>query len=136
MFGKPYAPGEQRPVDEDRRAPASLRELALIDRLTSITRWNEKAPARKPRLVDVDYAILRLLDRAGILLVPLLAGACMPGKAERTVRQKLAKLHEAGLIARSEIDVRDRTRGGRAALGGAADRPRLPDRPGARGDRP
>ncbi len=111
VFGKPYRAGEQRPVDEDRRAPASLRELALIDRLTSITRWGEKAPARQPRLVDVDYAILRLLDRAGILLVPVLARACMPGKAERTVRQKLAKLHEAGLIARGEIDVRDRTPG-------------------------
>ncbi len=111
VFGKPYRPGARRPVDEDRRAPASLRELGLIDRLTSITRWDEKAPARQPRLVDVDYAILRLLDRAGILLVPLLARACMPGKAERTVRQKLAKLHDAGLIARGEIDIRDRTPG-------------------------
>ena len=79
--------------------------------MTSITKWQEKPPTRQPRLVDVDYAILRLLDRAGILLVPLLARACMPGKAERTVRQKLAKLHDAGLIARGEIDVHDRSPG-------------------------
>ena len=105
--------------------------------MTSITRWQEKPPARQPRLVDVDYAILRLLDRAGILLVPLLARACMPGKAERTVRQKLAKLHDAGLIARGEIDVHDRSPGrGRASLRGPADRPRLPDRTATRGHRP
>ena len=79
--------------------------------MSSITKWQEKPPTRQPRLVDVDYAILRLLDRAGILLVPLLARACMPGKAERTVRQKLAKLHDAGLIARGEIDVHDRSPG-------------------------
>jgi hypothetical protein len=35
----------------------------------------------------------------------------MPDKAERTVRQKLAKLHDAGLIARGEIDVHDRSPG-------------------------
>ena len=110
-FGRPYARGELPDIAEGRIAPASLRELALVDRMTSITRWQEKPPARQPRLVDVDYAILRLLDRAGILLVPLLARACMPGKAERTVRQKLAKLHDAGLIARGEIDVHDRSPG-------------------------
>jgi hypothetical protein len=108
VFGRAYAGGEQPETTEGRRAPASLRELALVDRVTSITRWQEKPPSRQPRLVDVDSAILRLLDRAGILLVPLLARACMPGKAERTVRQKLAKLHDAGLIARGEVDVHDR----------------------------
>ena len=111
VFGRPYARGEQPDSAEGRPAPASLRELALVDRMTSITKWQEKPPTRQPRLVDVDYAILRLLDRAGILLVPLLARACMPGKAERTVRQKLAKLHDAGLIARGEIDVHDRSPG-------------------------
>ena len=111
VFGRPYARGEVPETADGRIAPASLRDLALVDRMTSITRWQEKPPARQPRLVDVDYAILRLLDRAGILLVPLLARACMPGKAERTVRQKLAKLHDAGLIARGEIDVHDRSPG-------------------------
>ena len=111
VFGRPYARGDQPDPAAGQPAPASLRELALVDRMTSITKWQEKPPTRQPRLVDVDYAILRLLDRAGILLVPLLARACMPGKAERTVRQKLAKLHDAGLIARGEIDVHDRTPG-------------------------
>ena len=111
VFGRPYARGEQPDSAAGQPAPASLRELALVDRMTSITKWQEKPPTRQPRLVDVDYAILRLLDRAGILLVPLLARACMPGKAERTVRQKLAKLHDAGLIARGEIDVHDRSPG-------------------------
>ena len=111
VFGRPYARGEQPDSAAAQPAPASLRELALVDRMSSITKWQEKPPTRQPRLVDVDYAILRLLDRAGILLVPLLARACMPGKAERTVRQKLAKLHDAGLIARGEIDVHDRSPG-------------------------
>ena len=111
VFGRPYARGEQPDSAAGQPAPASLRELALVDRMSSITKWQEKPPTRQPRLVDVDYAILRLLDRAGILLVPLLARACMPGKAERTVRQKLAKLHDAGLIARGEIDVHDRSPG-------------------------
>ena len=111
VFGRPYARGEHPDASEGRPAPASLRELALVDRMTSITKWQEKPPTRQPRLVDVDYVILRPLDRAGILLVPLLARACMPGKAERTVRQKLAKLHDAGLIARGEIDVHDRSPG-------------------------
>lgn len=112
VFATAPTPEQQAGAAMKREAPASLRELALADRLTGLKRWEEKQPAeRQPRLVDVDYAILRLLDRAGVLLTPLIARACLPGKAERTVRQKLVKLHEAGLIARAEIEVRERSSG-------------------------
>jgi DNA-binding transcriptional ArsR family regulator len=62
-------------------------------------------------LADVEVAILKLLDRGGVLLAPTIARACMEGKAERTVRYRLGRLYEAGLIARAGIEVRDRERG-------------------------
>ena len=111
VFGRPVHARATTACDrEPGPAPQAIRELVLTDRLSAITRWQSvPKPVQEPRLFDVDLAILKLLDRAGVLLTPLIARACMPDKAEKTVRTKLSKLYRAGLIARGEIDVIDRT---------------------------
>jgi Replication-relaxation len=79
----------------------TLRELAFLDRI------NEIGPAdqfddetRLPRLYDEDYTILALLDRVGFAPVTLIARAALPGRAPRTVFDRLVKLYRHGLIAR------------------------------------
>jgi hypothetical protein len=91
-------------------APASLRELAFIDRINEV-REPQHVPAtdRLPRLYDEDYAILALLDRAGLVLPSMIGRAVLPGKEPKTVRHRLNKLYEHGLVARAAIGVRERS---------------------------
>ena len=91
-------------------APASLRELAFIDRINEIREPQHAPPADKlPRLYDEDYAILALLDRAGLVLPSLIGRAVLPDKDAKAVRHRLNKLYEHGLIARAAIGLRERT---------------------------
>ncbi|WP_028064627.1 type IV secretion system DNA-binding domain-containing protein [Solirubrobacter soli] len=93
-----------------RPAPESLRELAFIDRINEIKPLEHKPPAeRRPRLYDTDYAILALLDRAGLLLPSLIGRAVLPGKDAKTVRHRLSKLYGHGLVARAGIGLSERT---------------------------
>jgi hypothetical protein len=102
-----------QPLDDDDRpepAPEALRELAFIDRINEVKPPDYKAPAgRLPRLYDTDYAILALLDRAGLLLPALIGRAVLPGKEAKTVRHRLNKLYEHGLVARAGIGISERT---------------------------
>jgi DNA-binding transcriptional ArsR family regulator len=108
VFGRPPRPQAERPRGE---APGSLRELTLADRLLGLGDWQEQRPDKEAaKLADVEVAILKLLDRGGVLLAPTIARACMEDKADRTVRHRLGKLYEAGLVARAEIEVRERQR--------------------------
>jgi hypothetical protein len=107
VFGRP----RRREETERGEAPESLRELTLADRMLGIGDWTEQPPPKEPaKLADVEVAVLKLLDRGGVLLAPTIARACMQGKAQRTARYRLGRLHEAGLLARAEIEVRDRAR--------------------------
>jgi hypothetical protein len=64
-------------------------------------------------MYDEDYAILALLDRVGLALPGMIRRGVMPGAAERTLRDKLnGKLYRLGLIARRQIILRDKPRGG------------------------
>ena len=78
-------------------APASLRELAFIDRINEV-KEPQHAPAsdRLPRLYDDDYAILALLDRAG--LVPPVADR--PRRAARQGAQDRPPPPQQALRAR------------------------------------
>jgi hypothetical protein len=100
------------PVSDEPRgpAPASLRELAFIDRINEV-KDPQHAPAsdKLPRLYDEDYAILALLDRAGLVLPAMVGRAAMPGKEPKAVRHRLTKLYEHGLVARAGIGVRERS---------------------------
>ncbi len=88
----------------------SLRELAFIDRINEIGPPKHLPAADKlPRLYDEDYAILALLDRAGLVLPSLIGRAVMPGRDAKTVRHRLTKLYEHGLVARGSIGLRERT---------------------------
>ncbi len=91
-------------------APASLRELAFIDRINEV-KEPQHAPAsdKLPRLYDEDYAILALLDRAGLVPPAMIGRAAMPGKEPKAVRHRLNKLYEHGLVARAGIGVRERS---------------------------
>ena len=105
----PRYPGPSRAT---RRGPApdSLRELAFLDRINEIGPADQlDGAARLPRLYDEDYAILALLDRAG--LAPALAdrprGAprprathrrapadqALPPRADRPAHHRPARAH-------------------------------------------
>ena len=92
-------------------APDSLRELAFLDRI------NETSPAEQhqgvanlPRLYDADYAILALLDRAGLVPRTMIGRACLPGRNANAVISRLVKLHRHGLIAQHAVGIREHTR--------------------------
>jgi hypothetical protein len=108
VVGRPVAnPDAQVPNGP---APASVRELAFIDRINEVREPEHHPPSDKPpRLYDTDYAILALLDRAGLALPSLIGRAVLPGKEPRTVRHRLNKLYEHGLIARAAIGVSGRS---------------------------
>ncbi len=102
--------GEQTgPVQGD--APKSIRDLALADRIVGLDKWDEKSPGDLSRPLPEDYAILRLLDRAGVLLTTLVGRACLPGRATSTLNQKVRKLYNAGLVAKADIDIKGRSKG-------------------------
>ena len=84
-----------------RPAADTLRELAFLDRINEIGPADQCDGAdRLPRLYDEDYTILALLDRVGFAPVSLIARAALPGRAPRTVFDRLVKLYRHGLIAR------------------------------------
>ena len=56
--------------------------------------------ASLPRLYDEDYAILALIDRAGLVPTSLIRRAVLPGRASRTVNDRLVKLYRHGLLGR------------------------------------
>jgi hypothetical protein len=90
--------------------PDSVHELAFIDRINEVKEPQHVLPSDKlPRLYDADYAILALLDRAGLVLPSLIGRAVLPGKEPKTVRHRLNKLYEHGLVARAGIGLRGRT---------------------------
>ena len=98
---------------DDHELPLSdtLRELTFLDRI------NEIAPADQlegasglPRLYDEGYAILALLDRVGLAPPSLIGRAALPGRAARSVNDRLIKLYRHGLIARHNTGLRERTR--------------------------
>ena len=98
------------PAEADRPAPDSLRELAFLDRINEIGPADQlDGAARLPRLYNEDYAILALLDRAG--LVP--ATPDRPRRAARArpaaVTDRLVKLYRHGLIAQHPTGLRQRT---------------------------
>jgi intein/homing endonuclease len=93
-------------------APASLRDLAFVDRINDLAEPVQKPPAAKlPRLYDEDYAILALLDRTGLVLPNQIHRAVSPSKTAAAVRSRLTKLYGAGLVARVAIGVRNRSSG-------------------------
>ena len=63
-----------------------------------------------PRLYDEDYTILALLDRVGLAPASLIGRAALPGRATRSVNDRLIKLYRHGLIARHNTGLRERTR--------------------------
>jgi len=94
----------QAPADHEAEPPLAdtLRELAFLDRINEIGPADQQIDdaARLPRLYDDDYAVLALLDRAGLAPASLIRRAVQPDKAPRTVFDRLVKLYRHGLIAR------------------------------------
>ena len=76
----------QPPGAHEAPAPDSLRELAFLDRINEIGPAEQHPGAEKlPRLYDEDYAILALLDRAGLVPRTLIGRACLPGRVPSAV---------------------------------------------------
>ncbi|MBV9196099.1 MAG: replication-relaxation family protein [Solirubrobacterales bacterium] len=92
----------------DGPAPDSLRALAFLDRINEIGAPEQyPGAATLPRLYDEDFAILALLDRAGLVPATLIGRAVLPGRAPRTVSDRLTKLHRHGLIAQHHTGLRE-----------------------------
>jgi hypothetical protein len=88
------------PAEHDGPAPDSLRELAFLDRINEIGPADQlDGAANLPRLYNEDYAIVSLLDRAGLAPRSLIGRAVLPGRVPRTVTHRLTKLYRHGLIA-------------------------------------
>ena len=88
-----------------------MRELAFLDRINEIGPADQLDGARTlPRLYDEDYAILALLDRVGLVPATLIGRAALPGRASRTVADRLVKLYRHGLVARHTTGLRQHTR--------------------------
>ena len=106
-----------RPISQPARSTAdrspsdTLRELAFLDRINEIGPTDQLDGAdRLPRLYDEDFSILALLDRIGLAPSGLMGRAALPGRAERSVRDRLIKLYRHGLIARHATGLRERSR--------------------------
>ena len=92
-------------------APDSLRELAFLDRINEIGPSEQHPGAEKlPRLYDADYAILALLDRAGLVPRTMIGRACLPGRVPTAVRARMVKLHRHGVIAQHSVGIRGHAR--------------------------
>ncbi len=99
------------PGEHDTPAPASLRELAYLDRINEIGPADELDGAAKlPRLYDADYAILALLDRAGLVPRTMIGRSALPGRGANAVSDRLTKLYRHGLIAQHPVGIREHTR--------------------------
>ena len=99
------------PTKQDFRAPDSLRELVFLDRVNEIGPADQLDGAPKlPRLYNEDYAVLALLDRAGLVPRSLIARGVFPNRTGTAVHDRLTKLHRHGLIARHPTGLREHTR--------------------------
>jgi hypothetical protein len=105
-------PAPNRPQTEaETAAPAGIRELAFFDRINEVGDADQLQGAdRLRRLYDADYAILKLLDRAGLASRVLIGRATMPDRSANAVNDRLVKLYRHGLIAQRAIGVRQRSR--------------------------
>ena len=105
------APGPS-PGEHDQPAPDSLRELAYLDRINEIGPAGQlDGTANLPRLYDEDYAILALLDRAGLAPRTLIGRAVFPTRSANTTAHRLTKLYRHGLIAQHTTGLREHRRG-------------------------
>jgi hypothetical protein len=104
------APGPP-PGAHDQTAPDSLRELAYLDRINEIGPADQlNGAANLPRLYDEDYAILSLLDRAGLAPRTLIGRAVFPTRSSNATSHRLTKLYRHGLIAQHATGLREHRR--------------------------
>jgi hypothetical protein len=100
------------PGQQEAAAPDSLRELAFLDRINEIGAADQlDGAANLPRLYDEDYAILALLDRAGLAPRSLIGRAVFPTRSGTTTSHRLTKLYRHGLIAQHATGLREHGRG-------------------------
>jgi hypothetical protein len=105
--GHPVGHERRDRTAESPETPESLRELAFRDRINEIGPDERLDGATNlPRLYDEDYAVLALLDRAGLVPASMIGRATMPGRASRTVLDRLTKLYRAGLVAQHATGLR------------------------------
>ncbi len=108
LVGRPTAGGVSEP-DRSGELPASLRELAFIDRINELrgALKVEPKPEDVGRVYTEDLAILKLLDRNGVTMPSLIGRAVMPDRSDSQRRRKLGKLYKQGLIGKRGIGITD-----------------------------
>ena len=109
IVGQP-APDPPRRA-RDAEVSESLRELAFLDRINEIGPADQlEGAASLPRLYDQDYAILALLDRAGLAPRSLIGRAVLPTRGPTTVAHRVTKLYRHGLVAQHVTGLREHGR--------------------------
>jgi Replication-relaxation len=109
IVGSPAPDAHERPPDTP--APDSLREPVFLDRVSHISAAEQlSGAANPPRMFDEDYAILALLDRAGLAPRTMIGRAVLPGRGAGAVFNRLTKLYRHGLIAQHTIGLREHSR--------------------------
>ena len=105
FIGRPSA--ERNLADTDGPPSDTLRALSFLDRINEIGAADQlDGVARLPRLYDEDFAILALLDRVGLVPAALIGRVALPGRAPRSVADRLIKLYRHGLVARHTTGLR------------------------------
>jgi hypothetical protein len=109
IVGRPMAAPT---AHHDEQGPSDgLRELAFLDRINEIGPVDQLDGVRTlPRLYDEDFTILALLDRIGLVPATMIGRAALPGRASRTIADRLVKLYRHGLVARHTTGLRQHTR--------------------------
>jgi hypothetical protein len=98
------------PFDPDAEAPESIRDLAFIDRVNEIGDLEmADTPQKVGRMYEQDWAILKFLDRAGVVLPSLIRASALPGRSESQARRTMGKLHKQGLVAKRKVGIRERS---------------------------
>ena len=107
LFGRP-ARAAATP-DRSGEVPASLRDLAFVDRIVQVSGSMLVEPKPEPpgRVYVDDLAILKLLDRNGTTMPTLIGRAVMPGKSDSQRQRKLQKLYRQGLVGKRTITLAD-----------------------------
>ena len=103
----PGAPARRPAAHPRPTACGSSRSLTASTR--SAPPSSTRGAANLPRLYDEDYAILALLDRAGLVPRTLIGERACPGEPPTPSLARLVKLYRHGLIAQHPIGLREHT---------------------------
>jgi len=86
-----------------------VNELAVIERITGFGKFETAEKLEAVVLNPTDFSTLLILDRAGLVTPGLLHLIVAPDVTLRSYRRTMLKLHNAGLVSRATVELREAT---------------------------